>query len=370
VAQLQKELAAHDLDGAVFTDEPSVYYLTGLRSPSFLTHTRPVVVVVPASGPTTLVCSRSQAPNAEATAWVGDIRSFEGFEIDAEPHLADLLRGLAKRGRIGAEMGTDLRLGLSAGAFDRLRSAISPSEVVDVASLIWKLRSRKSPWEVAALRRAGRINGAAFDTARDSYRHGMTERDFYAVWSAALMSMGADSPGYLAMHSGSGNYNRVSGLPTERVLRAGDLLWMDGGPRYLGYWSDITRTYAVGTVKDEHQRLYAASRDATRSVGQAMRPGVTTVELFDLVAETFREAGLQIGSATRIGHGIGIDLTEPPSVVPGDAVRLGEGMALAIEPGIARHDGYFNVEENFILTAAGSELLSTPVPPEIEILGA
>ncbi|GAA4750315.1 Xaa-Pro peptidase family protein [Nocardioides endophyticus] len=370
VSALQARLRAVDVRCAMVTSEPNVCYLSGLRTPSFHSNSRPVVLVVPAEGPTVVVCSRSQAPNVTASAWVGETRAFDGFETEAEPVLLDVLGALGGSGdgRVAAELGADLRLGLSGAAFLRLRSAIG--ELVDAAPALWSIRSLKSDWEISALREAGRVNGLAFDRLRDSYRPGMTERDLFAVWAASVMAAGADSPGYLAMHSGPGNYDRVSGLPGNRAPEPGDLVWLDGGPRWLGYWSDITRTYSVGAPRPEHAGLYAASRAATLAVGEAIRPGLTTTELFDVVSRAFRDAGLEIGSATRIGHGVGLQLTEPPSVLPSAPVTLEAGMVLAIEPGIARSDGYFNVEENFLVTPGGAELLSPPSDPEILTLGA
>ncbi|MDQ6524498.1 Xaa-Pro peptidase family protein [Nocardioides sp. LHD-245] len=367
VGALRERLAAAGLERALLTSEPNVHYLSGIRTPSFHSNSRPLALVVPVDGPTVLVCSRSQAPNAEATAWVGDIAPFEGFEAEAVTVLTDLLQG-AGVGPVAAELGDDTRPGVSGSSLMTLQRDVGP--LADVAPCLWELRTVKSDWEIAALREAGRINGAAFDAARAAYRPGMTERDVYAVWGSAVMASGADSPGYLAMHSGPGNYRRVSGLAGDRVLTEGDLLWLDGGPRWRGYWSDVTRTFAVGEPQAGHQDLYAASRAATYAVMAASGPGLSTTDLFDVVARAFRDAGLEIGSATRIGHGLGLQLTEPPSLLPSVPVRLAPGMVLAVEPGIARPDGYFNVEENFLVTADGAELVSAPSAPTILTLGA
>lgn len=363
VGELRARLAAAGVRTALIASEPNVHYLTGLRTPSFHSNSRPVALVVEVDGPSVVVCSRSQAPNVEATAWVDEVATFDGFESEALP----VLRRLLGRGGVATELGHDTRVGLNGESFLDLHGAVGP--FADVSPHLWALRVLKSDWEVERLREAGRVNGAAFDILRRGFRPGMTERDLFALWAAAVMAAGADSPGYLAMHSGPGNYRRVSGLPGDRVLADGDLVWLDGGPRYLGYWSDITRTYAVGTPRSEHAELYGASRAATYAVGDAIGPGTTTSDLFDVVARAFREAGLEIGSATRIGHGLGLQLTEPPSVLPGSPVPLEPGMVLAIEPGIARPDGYFNVEENFLVTPTGGELLSPPAPSTIETLG-
>jgi len=369
MAKARTFMAEAGLDAMLLTHESNVVYFSGLTTPSFATTTRPIMMLIPILGDPILICSRSQSAHARAASWVADIRTFDGFEVDALAVLSDVLRGLGSNRRtIGCEFGDEQRMGLTYAGFTGVVERSSHA-FVDASRVVWATRAVKSATEIDYLREAARINGVAFDRVADVAAVGMSERSIRREWAIALAEEGADKPGYLSMHSGPGSYRRVSGSPSDRVLAQGDLLWMDGGPTYRGYWSDITRTISFGEPDPEHERLYEFSWLATRELLRAAKPGVTAGSLSVLCQELFADAGLTLGSASRIGHGIGADLTEPPSIIEADETELLSGMALAIEPAVARWDGYFIVEEDFIVTDTGSELISAPAPKSITIAG-
>lgn len=365
-ARVQAGLARHGLDALLVTDEVNVVYLTGLATPSFVTRARPLLVLVPAEGAPTLICSRSQSAHARAASWVQDIRPFERFEPDALAVLVDLLaeRGLAAA-RIGCELGPEQRLGLTYQGFTSIGTSLPGLHLVDGSPVVWAARAVKSPAEVELMRAAGALNSAAMDRALRVARPGATERDVRDEWALALAEGGADRPGYLALHSGPGSYRRISSTATDRVLAAGDLLWMDGGPVHRGYWSDITRMVALGPARAEDRRRYAFAWQAVQDLIAGVRPGITAGDVARRGAALFAAAGLPMGGASRIGHGIGAELTEPPSIVDGDETELVEGMTLSIETGIAAWDGYFLMEDNIVVTAGGHERLSVPAPAEL-----
>lgn len=368
IRRVREGMAEAGLDAILVTHETNVVYFSGLTSSSFVTRTRPIMMLIPLAGDPMLLCSRSQSAHARAATPVSEIRTFDGFESHALVVLADALASLGPAARIGCEFGDEQRMGLTYAGFAGI-TASSSQAFVDASPVLWATRAVKSARELEYLREAGRINGVAFDRVASVAAIGMTERDVAREWGIALMEAGADRPGYLAIHSGPGNYRRISGSATDRALEAGDLLWMDGGPTYRGYWSDITRTISFGEPDPEHQRLYDFSWRVTRELLAAAKPGTTAGDLSRLCQSLFAEEGLELGSASRIGHGVGADLTEPPSIVEADRTELLAGMALAIEPAIARWDGYFIVEEDFVVTDAGGELLSAPAPTSIIVAG-
>jgi Xaa-Pro aminopeptidase len=153
------------------------------------------------------------------------------------------------------------------------------------------------------------------------------------------MAGGADRPGYLAIHSGPGSYRRVSGNATNRRFVPGDLVWMDGGPILDGYWSDITRMAAIGTRRPEDASRYAFAWNAVQELISDVAPGITAGDIARRGSAYFARHGHPMGGASRIGHGIGVELTEPPSIVDGDETELVEGMTLSVETGIAAWDG-------------------------------
>jgi Xaa-Pro dipeptidase len=366
VERARRQIEEHRLDALLLSDEPNVIYFTGMETPSFATRARPLFVLIPADGPPVLFCSRSQSANARAASAIEEIVSFEGFEPEAIAALAEKLRERRlATGRIGCEIGPEQRLGMTFNGFERLRAALPEAELCDGSAAIWGTRAVKSAAEIDLMRRAGEINGSAFAAALEAARAGVSEREVRRVWAATLTDLGADRPGYFAVHSGPGSYRRVSSSATARTLADGDLLWMDGGLVNRGYWSDVTRMIAIGRPTASQRDDYAFAWGVVQELIAGVRPGCTAGDVARRAAELFAAAGLPMGSSSRNGHGLGLELTEPPSIVDGDETVLLPGMTISVETGVARWEGYFMLEDNFVVGENGAELLSVPAPPTL-----
>ena len=358
------------IDVLWLTSETNHVYFSGLHTPSFATRARPISVLVPIESEPVVVVSRNQEGQALAASWVPDIRIHQGLEDEALAVVADFLRerGLASA-RLGCELGEEQRLGMTYLGFEKLRAKLPGARWLDAASVLWQLRAVKSAREVAYLRDIGTITGHAYGRMFEVARPGISERDLHREFVASLVAQGADGPRYAAIHSGPGNYRRIGG-PTDRRLAAGDLLWADTGASRNGYWADYTRTLSIGRPSDAHRRFYAIAYEATRAMLDTARPGVPIAELMRVCRRIFAREGLELGAATRVGHGIGADLAEPPSIVDTNETPLEVGMTLAIEPAVARDDGFLGVEENFVVTERGAELLSLASEPDLPWIDA
>jgi Xaa-Pro dipeptidase len=209
------------------------------------------------------------------------------------------------------------------------------------------------------------MTGLAFDALHAAVRPGATQRDLYAAFSSTAASLGADRVGYFSIHNGTGADRRTNASPSDSALAKGDLVWVDAGLIYQGYWSDYVRMVAVGDASDKRRDEYRFVHDVSRDLLSRIRSGVRSAEVMTWAEEAFARGGRSIGNATRIGHGLGLDITEPPSIVGGDETVLTAGMVLAIEPGTSTDLGYFVVEENFVVQADGIELLSVPAPDQL-----
>jgi Xaa-Pro dipeptidase len=249
--------------------------------------------------------------------------------------------------------------------FQALHGLLPEAQFVDASESLWATRAVKSATEILYLREVGRITGLAFDASIATARQGATELEAFREFAATCLKLGASRPGYFAMHSGRGQDTRSNRWPSERRLERGDLVWMDAGASYRGYWSDYTRMVSLGKPTQAQAGSYRFVYDVSRAILSLVRPGVTCEELMHECRRAFASTGRQIGNATRIGHGVGMDLTEPPSVVEGDTTRLEAGMVLAIEPGLRTDLGYFVVEENIVVTDTAFEYLSIPAPAQL-----
>lgn len=366
IEELRREMSAHNLDAMVFTDEVNVVYATGMLVPSFATRTRPIIVVLPLTGEPVLVCSRSQSANARSASAVATIAPFERFEDDAIDVVAGILNDVVPRGgRVGCETGKEQRLGLSIHGFHALANSVLERHLVDGSPALWPVRLIKSAEEIAYMKTAGAMNDVAMTEAIAKTRRGVTEQMVRDAWALELARHGADKPGYLAIHSGPDNYRRISSVATNRVLEDGDLLWMDGGPVFRGYWSDVTRMVSVGPARQADKSRYSFAWEAVNTLVDAVKPGLTAGDIARMSAAIFSRIGRPMGGASRIGHGIGLELTEPPSIVDGDETVLRPGMTISIETGLADWDGYFLMETNLVVTESGRDLLSPPAPQSL-----
>jgi len=369
----QAAMTANDMDALVVTAPPNVRYFSGFATQFWESPTRPWFVVVPREGDVIAVIPEIGAPGMALT-WVDDIRTWSSPqpEDDGLSLLGGVLEGLPRRfGRIGWEMGREQVIRMPIKDFDKLRNQVSSLEFVDGSPTIWSLRMVKSPAEVAHIRHICQIASGAFEALPQTLKIGETELDASRKIRLELMQGGADSVPFAATISGSGGYDQIIVGPTDRVLGDGDVLFIDLGALFDGYSCDFDRNYAIGAISDEVARAHEACWQATEAGIAAARPGATTTDLWRAMANVMEEAGSQGLNVGRMGHGLGMQLTEPPSNMPGDDTALVPGMVMTIEPGMEFVPGRMLVhEENVVITEDGCELLTHRAPREMWVIGS
>jgi Xaa-Pro aminopeptidase len=365
----REALGAAGLDALLVTSEANYRYLSGHHTGFWLSKSRPMWLLLPRDGEPVLLITTNQVAQAEAMSPVTAIRAWDGFLADGIPVLADAVRGAGLgRARIGAELGFEQRLGMPVAELERLKGLLPGAAFVDAADVLWRLRRHKSPGEVACLRESARIAGAAYAAMFDAVRAGTSEREAHRAFLVELFRGGAERPGYIPITSGSGNYHRRTGGPTDRKLEPGDLLWQDGGCSYQGYWSDFSRMVAIGRATGEQTATYGAVREMTHGALAAVRPGRPFAEVVGQVRREFERRGFAWGATSRIGHAIGLDLTEPPSLRADVPDVFEPGMVLTIEPTVLAPHGLYQLEEIYVVTETGAELLTDPSPPELRVI--
>jgi Xaa-Pro aminopeptidase len=354
----REALAAAELDALLVTSEANYRYLSGHHTGFWLSKSRPMWLLLPGDGEPVLLVTTNQVAQAEAMSPVTAIRAWDGFLAEGIPVLADAVRqtGLG-RARIGAELGFEQRLGMPVAEFERLKGLLPDAAFLDAADVLWRLRRHKSPAEVACLRESARITGAAYAAMFDGVRPGTSEKEAHRAFLVELFRGGAERPGYIPITSGAGHYHRRTGGPTDRKLEAGDLLWQDGGCSYQGYWSDFSR-----------MATYRAVREMTPGALAAVRPGRPFAEVVSEVRREFERRGFAWGATSRIGHAIGLDLTEPPSLRADVPDVFEPGMVLTIEPTVLAPHGLYQLEEIYVVTETGAELLTPPSTPELRVI--
>lgn len=368
-ARARAGLAEAGLDALLITSESNYRYLSGHVTPFWVSKTRPLFFILPLHGQPVVLFTSSQEPAAAATSWVVDRRSWDGFAAPGIDLVAATLGelGLAS-GRIGAELGEEQRLGIPYTEFVRLQQGVPRATFVDAAPLLWRLRLIKSPAEITYLRRSATIASTAYRELFAAVRPGLTEAEAFAHFVASTIRQGAERPGYVPVHSGPGHYHRHTLGPTNRALRHGDLLWLDGGCVYRGYWSDFARLAAIGQATSAQRQHYRRLRAIMQAGVALLQPGASMGEVTRQVHQQLRAADLPFSATARLGHGLGLDITEPPSINASDPTIIEPGMVLTMEPTSATNFGFFQLEENVVITPSGPELLTEPAPAELPVL--
>lgn len=362
VERAQQLMRRDRVDALLLTSEAHFGYFGGyVLTHPWTTYSRTLWALVPRRGEPTLILPRFLADDAERESWVSGIRTYTRYDRADVELVRDTLadRGLAG-GRIGLELGAEQRLNLSPDDAALLRRELGAAELVDAAPMLWELRMRKSPLELEQIRRACRATGAGLAAAFSAPRAGCSERELAGIANAAALAQGADQTGFVCATSGRGQYGRLLGHPRERRLEPGDLFWLDLGVRATGYYSDYCRAGVVGGPSDEQQRLQAAIVEATWTGIRAVGPGVPVAEVARAALAARDEIGLPILYTGRVGHGIGLASTEPPSVaLSDDPTVLETGMVICIEPYVSTETAIYCCEEIVAVTEDGHEVLST-----------
>lgn len=361
VEKCRREMARADWNGMLLSAESNVYYFTGYRTHSpWNTFTRPMFLFIPSSGTPMMYTQGFVSPEAQFRAPNIIHKSFDSLLGPTANDLADIFEELGmNKGKVGFEIGFEQRINYQVDTFLALIRLLKDVEVVDASGLLWRQRIIKSPSEIECHRRACLATNYAFERIFDEIREGMNEHEVTAIARRAMLEGGADSDGFVVITSGPGNYGRISGISTNRRLEKGDLLWVDLGAEYNGYWSDFCRAGIVGPIDDLRRKLQHDVHEATMEASKHIRPGVPFSQLASACNEALVKRGYDLSyDCGRMGHGIGLLNTEPPSITIHEEGHFEEGMIINIEPGLIMDNGVFCVEENFVVTKDGAERLS------------
>ncbi len=235
------------------------------------------------------------------------------------------------------------------------------------STVIAPVRCIKSSQEIELLRTAGAKADAVWQQVTELPLEGMTERALCDQISALLVAQGLDGVGFVNVGAGpnGASPHHDSGA---RPLQRGDMVVIDYGGPLGGYHSDITRTLCIGEAGEEERRVYEIVREAQEIGVRAVRPNVAAGEVDRLTRAHIDAAGLGEWFIHRTGHGLGLELHEPPYIIAESGERLREGMVFSIEPGVYI-PGRFGVriEDIVVVTPGGCERLNN-APRELTVI--
>ncbi|MBP1986816.1 M24 family metallopeptidase [Halolamina salifodinae] len=232
-------------------------------------------------------------------------------------------------------------------------------EVVDVENAVAAVRSRKDDGEIERMRTAVEIIEGIFQDVFELIEPGMTEIDIETEIKKRVMESDADAYGVGIVTSGERTAHAHANTGS-RAVEDGDLVMIDAGVIYEGYYSDITRTVAVGEPESELVEIYNVVQEAAAAARDCVEPGVEFQEIDRAARTVIEDAGYGEYFPHRVGHGLGLEGHEPPYLVEGNDGTLEPGHAVTVEPGIYVPGlGGVRIEDDVVVTEDGSAVLST-----------
>lgn len=246
----------------------------------------------------------------------------------------------------------------------RMQAALPRADLIADPGVIHSVRVTKSDDEIAAIRAACEATGRIYALINQRLRPGITETELARDVLDQLRKAGVSPYGELIQ---GGENASIPHMPTgQRRFINGDAVIVDFVAVRGSYHGDMTRTFAVGQPSEEVCSAYATVRAAQRAAIQAIRPGVTCEQIDQTARGIIERAGLGGFFSHRLGHGIGLDVHEPPYLVAGSNTMLKPGMCVTVEPGVYLPGRFgIRIEDVVVVTQSGSEVLSADVPTDV-----
>ena len=366
----QELLYENKLDALLITIPSNLRYFTGIDTNFWESPTRPWFLVVPLFGNPIAIIPEIGEKLFKKT-FVKDIHTWPSPNLkgdDISP-LKSLLETLPSRfGAIGAELGKEMSIRMPAIDFNLLQDNFK-FDIVDGASLIWALRTVKTLNEIKKIEKVAQIVSEVFCVLPTFISASDSERDVAKKVTKEILKGGVDSIPYLPVISGRGGVSQIIGNPTDKLISSGDFLFIDTGSTFDGYFCDFDRNFAIGTASDELKRTNEILWHATEEGIKNLVPGAKTQDVWKKINKKIEDFGFLVRGEGRYGHGVGLQLTEPPSISSFDNSVIQENMVLTIEPSIEYKPGKIIVhEENVFVSKDGPILLTKRAPKELPII--
>lgn len=307
------------------------------------------------------------AARAEDAA-LGDVEQRMLLLREAEPYADPVaavraaLQGLrVETGRIALD-----EYGMRPALRQELKAQLSRARLVDGYAVLQRIRMVKSPEEVGRLEHAAEIAEHGLFAAVAAFRDGVDEHELESVFEREILAQGARQ---LFGHLLIGEHGALSnGRPSNRRLHPGETVRFDLGCRYLSYTSDIARTAIFGEPGARFRQCYDAIQAGEDAALDLLRPGVTAGAIFAAAVDATRAAGIPEYQRNHVGHGIGIEMYDPPALTPGNEAVIEAGMVLNIEtPYYELGWNSLAVEDTVLVTADGYRSLTKSPRRLIEV---
>jgi Xaa-Pro aminopeptidase len=350
--------ATEGLAASVAFSPEAVFYLSGaaIMTQRILPDRLAIVVTSPDQEPTLIVCNIEE-DLARTHSAIRDIRQYVEYARSPIDVLVEVLGERCPKGsRIGLELGY-LNAAYCRSLEERTRDAEFAYD--DVTGLIRQLRMHKDAEELAVLERGFLATDRAIRSAFEASHIGDTEKQLGARIADSLLANGADGVGWILVGFGETSH-LVHQLPTDKVMKQGDLVRIDCGAAFNGYFSDLARSCFAGTPSEHQRSVYARLVAGHDRIIETMAPGVQACAVFEEAVRIYRELGIPFrDDEPHCGHSIGLGIHEHPVLNPFERIELAPGMVFCVEPPYFAPTGeFFHTEDLVVITEDGRRVVS------------
>lgn len=358
-SKLIDSIQKNELDAMVVNPGPSLHYLTGLH---FHLSERPVVIIFAPEQTPVIVLPELESAKLQSISF--PLLHFSYGE-DPTQWVKSFSQAVKSLGLEAAKIGVESR-SLRVLELNLLEQAAVGTEFIAADDTISALRMYKDEDEIAAMQKAADIAQAALKATLSAIKIGKTEKEIAAELTMQLMQHGSDPKlPFFPIVSGGPNSANPHASPSDRKLTAGDLLVVDYGANVDGYFSDITRTFAIGEVDAEYKKIAEIVLASNQAGHAAAGPGVPASQVDQASRRVIEDAGYGEYFMHRTGHGLGLEGHEEPYIRGDNDFPLKPGMTFTIEPGIylPNRNGV-RIEDDVYITETGCQTF-TDLPREL-----
>ena len=370
VSKIKENLDKENIEAIIITSPSNFRYFSGLDSNFWESPTRPWFLIISKKEPIKAIIPSIGITPIEKTyiknieVWQSPNPKDEGVSL-----LKKIIKSFPKNSNIGFELANETHLRMSIQDYVKVQEELSDYNFVDASKVIWNLRKIKSKMEIEYISKICSIASEVFDNFPDKIYSKITEREATSVFKKELINKGADYIMYMACASGQGGYDQIITNPTKKQLENGDILIIDTGSTLNGYFCDFDRNFGFGKISQTSLDAYAKLWEAIESTLEIIKPGINCSEIYSSLSKYLLPENNNNGSVGRMGHGIGLQLTEPPSIMQADQTIIEKNMIITLEPSIELNKNLMLVqEENILITEDGYKLLSTRTPEKLPII--
>ncbi len=348
-SHLLEKLEKKHVDALLITHRENIAYMSGFYGSlgALLLLENPVLFV----DGRYYTQAKEEAPNYEV------ILVKDSFWETISEHIKS--RGIR---RLGFEEGY-----ISYGIYRALRRKLKGISLVPLRNFVEKERTLKRDWEIERMEEALKLSEEALSQCLNVLREGMSEKDL-AVELEFLIKRKGEELAFQSIVAFGERSALPHAKPTQRKLKKGDVILIDIGARVKGYCSDITRVFFFGKPNEDLLKIYDAVLEAQERAIEGIREGKRGGEIDELARDELRGKGLAEFFTHSLGHGVGREVHEIPSLAPGNKEKLPSSAVVTIEPGVYV-EGLGGVRlEDMVLIGKGSSRNLTRFPKDLRIV--